>query len=450
MRTFLTSLLSWGVLVPAAALCIAPMRHRLRFGMRRTILCALALFAVLLPLTAWLELHFQLPYNALLAPILLLSFGVYHDCLTVHISKSLSVFTLVCSFLSFFSNFANGYDVILNPHSTLDNFSIEAAGFQLALFLSASSLLLLPMAKYGARLIDSFEIRGVWYVTIPVDAIFLGYNLLISPREYETMMVNRVFLFYWLSLVLLLSLLLLLCVLFYNIVDGMMLAAETETRNRVLEMQESQYLKQQHYMEATAEERHNFKQSVRTMRELAEAGDLEALRRYLDAFGASIPSNDVLHICDNRAVNALLNYYAQAAKREGVELNYHVELPERVGASEVDLCGMIGNLLDNAMYACRTLPEGKRWAELNITMPHAGMLCILTSNSFDGTVRRREGRYLSTRHGGIGLASVTATAERYDGEASFRHEGNVFYCDVALLIGKAAPEENSAETAKDG
>ena len=60
----------------------------------------------------------------------------------------------------------------------------------------------------------------------------------------------------------LLVLLLLRCVLSYFIVSGMMDAAQTQEKNRILEIQESRYLAQQRYMNETAKARHDYKHVI--------------------------------------------------------------------------------------------------------------------------------------------------------------------------------------------
>lgn len=71
--------------------------------------------------------------------------------------------------------------------------------------------------------------------------------------------------------------LLLLTVIFYFIVSGILREMETIQKNRMLEMQQSQYIKQQNYIQTTATERHNFRQTIRTLESLAEAKDYEAV-----------------------------------------------------------------------------------------------------------------------------------------------------------------------------
>lgn len=440
-REFLTSLLAWYTLFPAALLCLAPMWNQMK-SRRRTLLLAVPLLMALAAATALLETRFGSGYNALTLPLLALCFFAYHKSLRVPVCKSLSAFALACVVMSFLANFANGYDAYLHPELTLNDFSIEAAAFQAWITTFAAALLYLPLRAYGTRMVDRFDLPRVWYVTLPVDAVFLAFNLLVAPRRYATLHMNNVFRFYWLSLALLLFLYCLLAVVFYQIVNVMLQSARTAERNRILELQGSQYRMVTHYLDASARARHDFRHTIHTLQELSREKKYADMDLYLLRYASSLPVNEVRSYCRNGALNALLNYYAQCAAQSDIELRLKIELPEELGVSDMDLCNVIGNIMENAVAACLDLDKGRR-ISLTMTEPIRNSLCIVASNTYGGTLREENGRYLSTRHDGsaIGLSSILAIAERYGGVAQFRHDETMFYSDVMLMTG-APPAES--------
>ena len=87
---------------------------------------------------------------------------------------------------------------------------------------------------------------------------------------------------------------------------------------------------------------------------------------------------------------------------------------------------MIGNILENAVIACQKAEE--RTIQLSVIAEDNAQLFIVVVNGFDGKVRMKDGRYLSTdRDGnGIGLSSVISTAESYGGVAQFSMRGTAF------------------------
>ena len=436
LNRFLTAFLSDFMAFPSAVLCFVPMMNRLR-GEKKTVLSRafLQLFALVLVVSLFKAVY-HTPYNALLPLLLGISFLIYRNALNVPVYKSLGFFLLVVTYMSFFANFAVGFDTLLHPTSTVNEFSLQAAALKALLSIFAAAAGIFPMQKLGTQMIDEFDIRRAYIISIPIWGIILGFNLLVVPRKYETLHVNRMQIAYWGVLILLLILFLLLTILYYFIVNDLMKTAETMERNRILEMQESAYLAQQRYMNETAKVRHDFKHTIGMLDMLIKNGDLKAVEAYLDDYIASQPQNETYSFCSNTAVNALLNYYTQMAKTEEAALDLSIELPENTGISDIDLCGVLGNILENAILACKSIPVEDRFVDLVIRARYGYRLYIVATNSFDGNTRRVGNEYLSTKKTGrgLGLRSIRETAAKYEGSARFTHEGTEFRTDVMLPI----------------
>ena len=437
MKEFFTILLNELLILPAAALCFFPMKNQLKYSPLRIVFLLFLLLFPVAPLMSWITYHFSLNPNTVLLPMLAVFYVCYHRSLTVSPDRSFAIFAYVCALMSLLCNFANGFDALKNPMSGANTFSMENSLFSFLLSVAVTALLFYPVAKYGSILIDRLLLPHVWYTTVLISALFFSINLLIRPQKYQTLYTNKVFLAFWGSLAMMTTTLLLLTVIFYFIVSGILREMETIEKNRMLEMQQSQYIKQQNYMQATAAERHNFRQTIRTLESLAEAKDYEAVEKYLKQYVNAMPKNDVTGFCKNHAVNALLNYYAESAKAEQVSLHFVIDIPDSCKIDDTDLCNVIGNLLENAIAACGDMPEEKRFINLYIENPEKNeYLYITMSNSFNGKVRMAKERYLSTRHSGngIGLSSIASIAENNGGSARFYHEGKVFNADIAMKI----------------
>ena len=82
------------------------------------------------------------------------------------------------------------------------------------------------------------------------------------------------------------------------------------------------------------------------------------------------------------------------------------------------------------------MPEGRRYFCLTTEIRHNNSLYIVSTNNFDGRVRKGKDGYRSTKHGGngIGLAAIAAVAEKYGGSAQASNSGTEFYVDVVLKI----------------
>ena len=435
-KDFLVTLLDFVVDIPAAVLCFIPMRDQLAVSYRKIVLWGVMLFGITLPLAALITVKTGGDTNPVHFPLLIVFFLCYKRCLTVHVSRALAVFFWVMAFLSMISNISTGFDAYLYPGNVISDISLEGELIMLGLSSLGALIAMIPAKKHTSKLIDARCVSKVWYITVPVSAIFLLINIMVRPQKYETLYVNRVFTAFWALVLLTLAALILLTVIFYFIVMGMIEMMNTDDRNRILEMQESRYIKQQRYIEETAKMRHDFKHTIRTLCELANCGEYDELKRYLSEYLVEMPQNDTVYFCKNHSVNAVLNYYTDQAVSAEIELTMRIELPEKLPFSDIDMCGMIGNVLDNAINACRSVPADERRIMFTMMTQNDTQLLIVSSNTFNGKIKKQGDRYLSTsrRGSGIGLTSISATAQRCGGEARFSHDSfkKEFYIDIML------------------
>ncbi len=433
---YASKLLQYLVIFPAALLCYLPMKEKCKYSFLRIFILSMAIGLPLILGASWISACFSLDTNIFLFPLMLLFFLIYQATLTVGLGRSLTVFALVCALMAFPSNYSFAFDSWLHPYGTADQFSWEAALFQLGLSLAFAALLAYPFSHWGSRLINSLDFSRIWFTVLPIPLVFLIINLCAIPHKYETMHTNNVFNMYILVMSVLLFLLLFIFILFYRI--SMVIADSFHDRERIrfFEMQEYQYQAQKRYMEETEKLRHDFRQTIHTLQGLTASQDWKALDDYLCEYSKHLPTKEITRWCANLAVNALLNYYAYIAEQNGIQLNWKIELPGQTRIPETELCSLLGNILENALSGCLTAPMGERYHCLTITRKKELSLYIVSINSFDGRIRQKEGRYLSTKKNGsgIGLSSIAMTAEKYGGMASFSHSEHEFSIDVMLRL----------------
>ena len=102
----------------------------------------------------------------------------------------------------------------------------------------------------------------------------------------------------------------------------------------------------------------------------------------------------------------------------------------------VDLCAILGNLLDNAIEAARQVPDPSgRTVALTIRRIHQ-MLVIKVENSFAAAPVQENGQLQTTKIGGglhgWGLKSAQTAAEKYDGMVQAGVSGEIFRAVATL------------------
>lgn len=435
LKEFFQEMIQFFVFIPASIICYLPMKNQMKYSAFQIFGCLAGILCIFIPLAAVLSLLFECDPNNIAFPILIIFFVFYQFTVKTDFFRSFAVFVFSCVLSSFPANFAYTFDAWLHPDGISADFSWQAGLFQFAIAVALTLFLIIPLYQYGSKLINMIKIPNVWISIMFVSIIFLLLNIAMIPHNYSTLYVGRCFSIYIIILSVLFMLLLFLYATLYCIAMSIHKNADLSERIRFFEMQESQYIIQKKYIEETSKQRHDFRHSIVTLNTLAENGDLNSLKEYLAKYREMLPKTETTIYCKNRAVNALLNYYAQSASDNGICIEWNIGFPDNLTISEPDICSLMGNIIENAISGCMTLSDEKeRFHCLSVTVKNDVNLYIVSTNSFNGVVRMKEEQYLSTkrRGNGIGIHSMKIIAEKYHGIAKFYHSENEFYGDVML------------------
>lgn len=269
------------IIFPSAILCYLPMVKKLRFSLKKILLWEFGILLVLSPVMAFLCLRFGLSINTLLIPALILFYIMFRGTVTTGKMQTLAVFVGVCNLMSFPSVYSVMYDAYLHPDGLLENYSMEANIFSLVLTLILSAVIGYPLCVKGSELIEHQTSEKVWGLTIPVSLVMLMINYSIEPVYYRNMYVGRMFFLAIMIITAMLLLLMFLMVIFYYAAMSIYQNEQTKAKARMLEMQESRYLRLQDYIEKTRKLRHDFRQSIHVMNTLAAEEDYDTLKNIL-------------------------------------------------------------------------------------------------------------------------------------------------------------------------
>lgn len=374
-------------------------------------------------------------FYILLVPLFL----AYRVIVDADIVKCFATFLLSFTIMSFCKNYAIMIDAVIHPELGTPTFSTDGALIQLGISCAVTAAIAYPVAKYGSHLINGLPYRRVWLISIVMSLMFIGFNFTVQPVHYQTLYLNRVFLVYILITTLMFIMLVLMYTVFYFIASALLKAGKDKEHISVLEMQKKQYDAQQKYLEDTSRIRHDFKHSIIAIKTLADDGDIEELKSYLDNYIDTFPSRSPVRYCGNYALNALLCHFEEQAQQHSITLRLRIDGDNKETAlTDDELCCIVGNILENAVNASLMLPENNdRRISLSVKADDAsGNLYIVAENNFNGKVRCEGGHYYSTTKGGngIGLESVLFTAEKHGGTATFYHKNKVFCSDVVIPL----------------
>ena len=142
--------------------------------------------------------------------------------------------------------------------------------------------------------------------------------------------------------------------------------------------------------------RHDYHNHIQAM--LVMADNPVELRKYLWMLNDELTNMDTVLKTGNVMVDAILNSKLSLLKSKNISVHAKATIPTELRISEIDLCAIIGNLLDNAMEACLRQNEiEERFIRIYIGIIKK-QLYICVTNSVGGEVKKLGNTYLSSKN----------------------------------------------------
>lgn len=201
--------------------------------------------------------------------------------------------------------------------------------------------------------------------------------------------------------------------------------------------QKKQYDTLAAHMDDTRRARHDLRQHLTVMQSYLKRDDREDLSEYLDIYLSQLPLDTLELYSHNDVVNAIVCYYAALARDDKVNFGAKIDYPKDCPVSATDITVLLGNLLENAVEACRHEAEPKS-IKLRIKRKGDSMLLVLVDNTCTTPVQFKDAMPISSKREGMGIgsASVRSIAERYGGATQLEQRDGMFYASVLLYITK--------------
>lgn len=262
----------------------------------------------------------------------------------------------------------------------------------------------------------------IFYVKIIQDYWKKAYDLEVSDVVFVILWSFATYVFFWVTLQML-----------SQTYRGITATEEANLMSSQLRMQEEQYRNLLKNLETNARLRHDWRHHLLLLDGFAQRKDLEGLQDYLRQLIPVYTSEGDCPVCENHIVDVILKHWAAAARSEGVTMNISAKLPKELSIQPTDLCIIFGNLVENALEACRNQKSGEKWIRIRAEMKGRQLIAVF-QNTCDNQVHVRNGVYDSTKHEGpgTGLVSVRHVAEKYGGFLRISHQSGGFCVNVLL------------------
>jgi hypothetical protein len=201
---------------------------------------------------------------------------------------------------------------------------------------------------------------------------------------------------------------------------------EKQTLEEELNRSKIHYAEMQSYVEAARKTRHDLKHILNAVRHFIDTNDKSGLSEFCYTV-------EETQLCDTNvpytgcsAVDGVLYHYIKRSEASDIRFSYKGNFAH-TGISDMDLCVMIGNALENAFEACMAVKTNRF---VTLAVEHNGyLLTIMVQNNFEGKVKVVGDTIFSKKSEnriGFGLQTMRSVCEKHGGMMKTEWDENVF------------------------
>lgn len=180
--------------------------------------------------------------------------------------------------------------------------------------------------------------------------------------------------------------------------------------------------------------RHDYHNHLQSIKAHIKLEHYEEVIKYLNDLEVDLKDVSNLVETGNVELDAILNAKISLALNHQIKVDYKAAVPEKLTVKNIDLCVLLGNLIDNAVEACDLMSE-KKFIRLYIGV-FKSQLYISVTNSTKELIRKLDDEYITTKRGnhGHGLKRINNIVNKYDGFINRKNEPGVFVTEIMLPL----------------
>ena len=188
----------------------------------------------------------------------------------------------------------------------------------------------------------------------------------------------------------------------------------------LLQKQEEQYRIKLEVIDAVKHKYHDLKNFVST-------NGIKDLENEIKPFETIIETG-------HDTLNILISDKIKQCQENNIEIIPYISASEMHFISDLDLCSLFGNIIDNAIEASVKLPEEKRYIHIKANRKD-NFIIMNFENSYKEKPIIKDNRFISSKQEaghGIGSQNIKRIVEKYNGSLSYSFKDNI--CTLNILI----------------
>jgi hypothetical protein len=178
--------------------------------------------------------------------------------------------------------------------------------------------------------------------------------------------------------------------------------------------------------------RHDMSNHIICIDALSQEKKYDEMQKYLSSLRDSLVSLKEKYQTGHMMVNAIVNHIA--SKYEDVNLIWIGFLPDKLQISNMDLCVIFSNILENAFFAAFQCEENKK---VKVTVKSISNSLVLTvENNMASRVDEINGKIITKKadkkNHGLGLINIRESVNKNGGAFEYNYTDETFIIDIVL------------------
>ena len=216
--------------------------------------------------------------------------------------------------------------------------------------------------------------------------------------------------------------------LFQKWIDKRIEAYQSDLLRKYCDEVESMYTKMRGW-------RHDYHNHIQALQASMALGKYDEVNAYLRSLNDDLTNVDTTIKTGRVMVDAILNGKMNIAAQNKIPVNAKAKIPENTPVTDVDLCVIIGNLLDNAVEENKKLPPDNRFIRIYIGQKNTQFYLAFTNAA--GKKQSKRGSLFHSSKGaehGFGLTRVESIVKKYSGLFSADSEDGGFTAEILIPL----------------
>lgn len=246
----------------------------------------------------------------------------------------------------------------------------------------------------------------------------------------------------YLSIILVISIFILIIIVMFRLrekeLHKRVLQKNIDVLNKQLQYKLKYYKSEKNREDEIKRYIHDRSNHMRILIGLIEKGENKRAIDYMSKLTETYKNMQNTSVTKNKVIDSILSNLIEECKQKNIKLDLDIKLPEKIQITDIDLCIILSNLIDNAIEACEKLNNSsQKFINLKSNI-HGDYMYVSIENSYDGKMSKSRGEFITWKKNkkfhGVGLENVRITVNKYKGMLKYDYNESIFKVSVLLNL----------------